>query len=130
MNYAWTDGSNRPHTTGCGGAAVRLMNEQGLWDEEFHICNATSQQAELHAVINAVDMVSPGMEIHVVTDSQYVVKGFNREWKLKQNLEIWERLFDLAEVRTVTLEWQPRCSTVNLVDVDRRANMASGAACP
>jgi ribonuclease HI len=123
--FAWTDGSGRPHTTHCGGAAVRLLTERGIEDSAFHVCNTESQRTELLAIIEALDLVPSGTAIHIYTDSQYAVQGFAGKWKLKANLDLWAQLRSLAGRRTVTLEWIARNSTSNHIAVDQLAKQAA-----
>lgn len=68
--------------------------------------NATNQQAELLAAAYALHNLPAGSEIVLVSDSEYVVKGWNEKRRRRKNLAHWQRLeIAVARHRVVTFVW-------------------------
>ena len=82
--------------------------------------STTNQRMELMAVLEAVrSLADDAVEIHVVSDSTYVVNCFRDGWWVRwrrngwrnsqrqpvANVDLWEPLVDLVERRAVTFEW-------------------------
>jgi ribonuclease HI len=77
----------------------------------------TSQRMELLAAIRALESLTKPCRVHVVSDSQYLVKGMTewmegwiRQGKLEAegamaNQDLWIRLLALSRQQTVTWEW-------------------------
>ncbi|UCG23526.1 MAG: ribonuclease HI [Chloroflexota bacterium] len=74
----------------------------------------TNNRMELTAVIEGLNMIAPGDEVHVITTSDYVFMGATRwihgwrqrDWKKKDgqnvsNRDLWQRLDGMATVRDV-----------------------------
>lgn len=116
---AYTDGSSRgnPGKSGWGvvildGGEVKFAGGGYIGD------NATNQVAELTAAIEGLSRVPEGMQVELVSDSQYTLKGLTEwraGWERKgmrtasgepvKNLELWKRLYALADKRKVTTRW-------------------------
>jgi ribonuclease HI len=82
--------------------------------------STTNQRMELMAVLEAVrSLADEVVEIHVVSDSTYVVNCFRDGWWVRwrrngwrnsqrqpvANVDLWEPLVDLVERHAVTFEW-------------------------
>jgi ribonuclease HI len=82
--------------------------------------STTNQRMELMAVLEAVrSHADEVVEIHVVSDSTYVVNCFRDGWWVRwrrngwrnsqrqpvANVDLWEPLVDLVERHAVTFEW-------------------------
>jgi ribonuclease HI len=79
--------------------------------------SSTSQRMELLAAISALESLTKPCRVHVVSDSQYLVKGMTewmqgwiRQGKLEAeggmaNQDLWIRLVALSRQQTVTWEW-------------------------
>jgi ribonuclease HI len=82
--------------------------------------STTNQRMELMAVLEAVrSLADEVVEIHVVSDSTYVVNCFRDGWWVRwrrngwrnsqrqpvANVDLWEPLVDLVERHPVTFEW-------------------------
>ncbi len=82
--------------------------------------STTNQRMELMAVLEAVRSLAVGsVDIHVVSDSTYVVNCFRDGWWVRwrrngwrnsqrqpvANVDLWEPLVDLVERHAVTFEW-------------------------
>jgi len=83
-----------------------------------YIGHGTNQIAELTAAIEGLSLIPEGARAELVSDSQYVLKGLT-EWRkgwerngmrnskkeLVANLELWKRLYQVADARTVVTRW-------------------------
>ena len=82
--------------------------------------STTNQRMELMAVLEAVRSLADGSaEVHVVSDSTYVVNCFRDGWWVRwrrngwrnsqrqpvANVDLWEPLIDLVTTNDVTFEW-------------------------
>src|ERR1044071_7501938 len=57
-----------------------------------YLGNGSNQQAEIVAACIGLESLREPCRVTVVSDSQYVVKTMNGEFRKKANLEFWERL--------------------------------------
>lgn len=92
----WTDGSGTTGgPAGIGYVACISDGDYEAWAEgSLPLRDATNQQAELLAAAFALHEIEPVDVVQVVSDSQYLVLGWN-EWphrKRKKNLQHWDRL--------------------------------------
>ena len=119
----YCDGACRGNP-GVGGYGVILIGD-GLYEELKTACGrTTNNRMELSAAIagfEAARKIKKKRElngVHVVTDSQYVVKGMTewirnwqtRGWKTSGkkdvlNRELWEKLLEVSSGYDVTWEW-------------------------
>lgn len=97
----YTDGacSGNP---GPGGWGVVFTNGDELFGGES---GTTNNRMEMTAVIEALKQTPEGSNVTVFTDSQYVIKTFTENWKIKKNQDLWEILKPLVEKRHVKWEW-------------------------
>jgi len=116
---AYTDGA----CTGNPGPAawgVVLIAPDGRVAERVHgfLGHATNQIAEIAAATEGLARVPEGARVELVSDSQYVLKGLSewragwerRQWRNSKNepvanLELWQRLFAVADARRVSVRW-------------------------
>jgi ribonuclease HI len=115
----FTDGSGT--TGGPAGIAFVAMTEEGELhvEDALPIANATNQQAEILAAAFALHKLPPEHELAIISDSEYLVKGWNEylpfwrmnNWRKKdgkapKNIPHWQRLVDAARPHpTVTFVW-------------------------
>ena len=90
-----------------GGIAFTILDET-----EKEICtkfktfkNTTNNRMELIAVIYALKMFKEKVTVTVISDSQYVVSGYNENWTKNKNSDLWDILIPLIEKHDTTLEW-------------------------
>lgn len=80
--------------------------------------DTTNNRMEMTAVIEGLRAISRPAVVHVVSDSQYVIKGMtewmagwlrkgwrNSQGKAVENRDLWEELATEAKRHTVTWEW-------------------------
>ena len=80
-------------------AVIGMMVYKGdqMVQEDFRIIKGIySAQAELLAVAMAVSLF-PNEQVHIYTDSLYVVNVLNKLWKIKKYKELWKTVIDLVE---------------------------------
>ena len=78
----------------------------------------TNNRMELTAVIEALKTLKEACHIHLYTDSQYVIKGFNewlpgwieRGWKNSSkkdvsNVDLWKQLLELTKIHQINWIW-------------------------
>ena len=79
----------------------------------------TNNRMELMGVIAGLELLREPCEVRVFSDSSYVVRGVNEGWaagwrargwrkadrKPARNVDLWQRLLDLTERHSVTMEW-------------------------
>lgn len=111
----YTDGSGLPDGRGGYGIVLRFGEHQKELSGAEH--NTTSQRMELTAAIKGLEAVKGQQSIHVVSDSQYLVKGMN-EWlagwensgrlfncdKLA-NKDLWQQLLSLSRQHFIRWTW-------------------------
>ncbi len=100
----WTDGAVVPNP-GEGGWAYILRCKGREKQESGYIPHVTNNAAELIAVIKGLLALMQPCAVTVYSDSQYVVKGGNREWSRGKNTELWDALDTASEAHDVTFQW-------------------------
>jgi ribonuclease HI len=117
---AYTDGACAPSNPGPAAWGAVILRPDGAEAEQARgfIGPGTNQVAEIVAAIEGLARVPEGAEVELVSDSQYVLKGLSewragwerRNWRNSKNepvanLELWRRLFDVADARRVAVRW-------------------------
>ena len=87
-------------------AAVALLGHKGYW-KAFgeYLGKATNQQAEIAAAAVGLEALKQPCEVHLFTDSRYVVETMNGRFRRKANLPWWQRLDRAAAAHRVRWEW-------------------------
>lgn len=114
----YTDGacSGNPGPGGWGAVLVYNGREKRISGGEK---STTNNRMELTAAIEGLSALTEPCEVHLVSDSKYLVdgmtKGWAKSWKSKGwrksdgkpalNPDLWERLLSLSEVHRITYEW-------------------------
>jgi ribonuclease HI len=112
--FIYTDGSARGNP-GPGGYGV-VLEAQGKRKElsqGFRL--TTNNRMELLAVIMGLkSLKSNGHEVHIVSDSKYVVDAINKGWlfswikkgfKDKKNVDLWKMILPELEKHKPTFHW-------------------------
>jgi ribonuclease HI len=87
-------------------AAVALLGYQGIWrGVGLYLGHATNQQAEVAAAALGLESLREPCQVHLFTDSRYVVETMAGRFRRKTNHEWWERLDKAAQRHTVKWEW-------------------------
>lgn len=117
MVELFTDGACRGNP-GIGGWGVLLRQdgvEKSYKGAEFE---TTNNRMELTAAIEALMLLGQGDQAILTTDSQYVKNGINdwmvnwkkRNWRTAsnkpvKNIDLWQKLDALVQMRNVRWEW-------------------------
>jgi ribonuclease HI len=117
---AYTDGACAPSNPGpaAWGAVILAPDGKSVEEARGFIGRGTNQIAEITAAIEGLSRVPEGASVELVSDSQYVLKGLSewrKGWERKgwrnaknepvANLELWKRLFAVADARKVSVRW-------------------------
>ena len=87
-------------------AAVALLGYKGIWRAVGeYLGRATNQQAEIAAAAVGLESLKQPCQVHVFTDSRYVVETMNGHFRRKANLPWWQRLDRAAAAHKVRWEW-------------------------
>ena len=87
-------------------AAVALLGYQGIWrGVGCYLGSATNQQAEVAAAALGLESLLEPCNVHLYTDSRYVVETMMGRFRRKTNHEWWERLDKAASRHAVKWEW-------------------------
>ncbi|HEY6122703.1 MAG TPA: RNase H family protein [Pyrinomonadaceae bacterium] len=87
-------------------AAVALLGYKGVWRAVGnYLGNATNQQAEIAAATVGLESLREPCQVHLFTDSRYVVETMSGRFRKKTNHEWWRRLDEAAEPHRVVWEW-------------------------
>ena len=95
------------------GAYSPLINAGGIgivFENNSHYLkkytNTTNQRMELMAAIVALESIIHPTEVNIYSDSAYLVKSMNENWKKKANLDLWNRLEKaISKHNKVTFNW-------------------------
>ena len=108
----YSDGSSlgNPGPGGYGGILDYKGNRKEFSGGEAH---TTNNRMELRGVIEGLKMIKEPCDVHVISDSSYVVKAIN-EWltnwirkdfaKVK-NVDLWKAYLEAAKPHNVTASW-------------------------
>ena len=119
----YSDGSARNNPEGPGGYGVILSctDPEGRIHRSERSCGyerTTNNRMELMGVITGLEALTYPCDVHVWTDSRYVVDTFEKHWidswmkngwKRKtgevKNRDLWERLLKAKKMHSVTFHW-------------------------
>ena len=117
---AYTDGACAPTNPGPAAWGAVILDPEGAVQIQAKgfIGHGTNQIAEITAAIEGLARIPPGEPVELVSDSQYVLKGLSewragwvrRNWRNARNEPVanralWERLFEVADARRVSVRW-------------------------
>lgn len=96
----YTDGaySNTRNQGGIGFIILRDNKEVARYSKMYR--NTTNQRMEQMAAIVALESITIPSKITIISDSQYVVNTYTKNWKRKANLDLWERFDKAVEFHT------------------------------
>jgi ribonuclease HI len=87
-------------------AAVALLGYKGVWRAVgSYLGRATNQQAEVAAATLGLESLREPCNVHLFTDSRYVVETMSGRFRRKTNHDWWEKLDQAAEKHRVKWEW-------------------------
>lgn len=87
-------------------AAVALLGYKGIWRAVGeYLGHATNQQAEIVAAALGLEALREPCQVHLFTDSRYVVETMSGRFRRKANPDWWRRLDQAAARHEVVWEW-------------------------
>ena len=87
-------------------AAVALLGYKGVWRAiGKYLGQATNQQAEVAAATVGLESLKEPCEVHLFTDSRYVVETMSGRFRRKANHDWWDKLDQAAKKHRVKWEW-------------------------
>ncbi len=120
----YSDGSSRGNPGPGGyGTILRYVDPDGKVHEREYsegFPETTNNRMELMGVIAGLEKLTRPCHVHIVSDSQYVVKAFNEHWieswKAKgrldsgsknpvKNIDLWKRLLSAGEEHELEFTW-------------------------
>jgi ribonuclease HI len=98
---------------GLGGYCAILRYKQSEKIVSGSQRDATNNQMELLAVIEGLAALKEPCEVHITSDSSYVVKGINewlpswiqRDFRKVKNPELWKRYIEVAKRHKIVASW-------------------------
>jgi ribonuclease HI len=87
-------------------AAVAVLGYKGIWRAVGeYLGNATNQQAEIAAAAIGLEALREPCQVHLFTDSRYVVETMSGRFRRKANPSWWQRLDQAASRHKVNWQW-------------------------
>ena len=87
-------------------AAVALLGYKGVWRAiGKYLGQATNQQAEVAAATVGLESLKEPCDVHLFTDSRYVVETMSGRFRRKANHDWWNKLDQAAKKHNVKWEW-------------------------
>jgi ribonuclease HI len=110
----YTDGACRGNP-GRGGYGILMLSGEHQKEMSAGYKFTTNNRMELLAVIVALETIKvPDCEVHIFTDSKYVVEAIEKKWlwgwvkknfKDKKNPDLWKRYLLLHPQHKITFHW-------------------------
>ena len=100
----YTDGSCLGNP-GPGGWGALLEGGTTPWEMGGGHPRTTNNRMEITAAIEGIKETPKGSSITIHSDSEYLVKTMNLNWRRRKNLDLWEELDSLVAERQVQWRW-------------------------
>lgn len=112
--YMFTDGASRGNPGPGGyGTILRYKNFEKELTEGFR--KTTNNRMELLAVIKGLAALKEkGLQVHIYSDSQYVVNTIEKDWitgwqrkgwKKVKNPDLWQKYLEVANGQKIKFHW-------------------------
>ena len=130
LNYfiVYTDGSCIPNP-GSGGWAYEIRNsmDEIIYSSSGFDKNTTNNRMELTAVIKSLqsDYIKSNSVVTIRSDSQLIINTMNKNWKKKENTDLWNDLDEYKKSKNLRCEWEwvkAHAGIEGNENVDQKAN--------
>ena len=130
LNYfiVYTDGSCIPNP-GSGGWAYEIRNsmDEIIDSSSGFDKNTTNNRMELTAVIKSFqsDYIKSNSVVTIRSDSQLIIHTMNKNWKKKENTDLWNDLDEYKKSKNLRCEWEwvkAHAGIEGNENVDQKAN--------
>lgn len=106
----YTDGGCSPNPGGPGGFGIVFLNKESgdTWEYSKGYSSTTNNRMELRAVLTALEIIRAKgiMEpFTLYSDSQYVIRVANGEWRKMKNQDLWARYDALSKGLRFRFVW-------------------------
>jgi len=124
----YTDGSCIPNP-GSGGWAYEIRNsmDEIIDSSSGFDKNTTNNRMELTAVIKSLqsDYIKSNSVVTIKSDSQLIIHTMNKNWKKKENTDLWNDLDEYKKGKNLHCEWEwvkAHAGIEGNENVDQKAN--------
>ena len=124
----YTDGSCIPNP-GSGGWAYEIRNsmDEIIDSSSGFDKNTTNNRMELTAVIKSFqsDYIKSNSVVTIRSDSQLIINTMNKNWKKKENTDLWNDLDEYKKSKNLHCEWEwvkAHAGIEGNENVDQKAN--------
>ena len=124
----YTDGSCIPNP-GSGGWAyeIRNSNDEIVDSLSGSDKNTTNNRMELTAVIKSIqsDFINNDSVVTIKSDSQLIINTMIKNWKKKENIDLWENLEESKKMKNLRCKWEwvkAHAGIEGNENVDQKAN--------
>ena len=93
----YTDGACRGNPGKGAYAWIIFVNDKKYGNGRAKFELTTNNRMELSAVISALDCVDANSEIHLYSDSMYVLETVNGRYRIKANKDLWDRYIEIIQ---------------------------------
>ena len=105
MIQVYTDGSCLGNP-GPGGWAAIIIAEDGTEHPIYGSKDqATNNQMEVQAAIEALEEVPIGSVLEIFSDSMYLVNTMSKNWRRNKNHVLWKLMDATIRVKELTITW-------------------------
>jgi ribonuclease HI len=96
-------GNGRGETRAAAAAVLEYQGKRKIIGA--FLGNSTNQQAEILAACLALESLREPCHVSLISDSQYVIKTMNGEFRRKANHELWARLDRARQAHQIEWKW-------------------------
>lgn len=92
---------------GPGGWACILKDVQTGKETEFagYCSDTTNNRMEIASVIEGLSRLRYPCEVHIFSDSGYVINTMSKNWQRKKNTDLWDVLDAVCEPHKISWNW-------------------------
>ena len=99
MIEIYTDGAYSSSRNQGGWAFVVVQDNKVIHKDYEGLLNTTNNRMEIMGMFKALEWVKQNsipLPIKIYTDSMYVIGTLTLNWKMKKNIDLWEKLLPLV----------------------------------
>jgi ribonuclease HI len=100
----YTDGSSLPNPGRGGWGYIAVFNDYDIYCNGYEK-HTTNNIMEMTAVIEAVKDFKDFNNIHIYSDSKYVINCAQGLWKRKKNTELWKQYDYYTKGKNIRFTW-------------------------
>ena len=101
----FTDGSCWPNPGGRGGYGVIVTYNEHFKEFSGGYCPTTNNRMEMMAAIVGLEALKEPCQVTLYSDSQYLIKTMNRQFRRGANKDLWNRMDKAVGQHKVKWVW-------------------------